>query len=102
MGEWGMHYYMDKNGFRYLTSDSDEPKQGDLIIVADVPKLWGPSLQVYSRMKLIDIVEIKTWYPIRVMGVDEKAGYYSTLWGYLPFAISDKPVERFGIFRVIL
>ena len=40
-GEWGMHYYMDKNGFRYLTSDSDEPKQGDLIIVADVPKLWG-------------------------------------------------------------
>ena len=51
-------------------------------------------------MKLIDIVEIKTWYPIRVMGVDEKAGYYSTLWGYLPFSISDKPVERFGIFRV--
>ncbi|MDP3111226.1 MAG: glycosyltransferase family 39 protein, partial [Thermodesulfovibrionales bacterium] len=54
-GEWGMHYYMDKNGFRYLTSDSDEPKQGDLIIVADVPKLWGPSIKLYSRMELLDI-----------------------------------------------
>ena len=57
----------------------------------------GPSLNLYSRMKLVDVVEVKTWYPIRVMGVDAKAGYYSTLWGYMPFAISDKPVERFGI-----
>ncbi|MEK6653124.1 MAG: glycosyltransferase family 39 protein, partial [Nitrospirota bacterium] len=89
-GEWGMHYYMDKNGFRYLTSDSNEPQKGDLIIIADVPKLWGPSLNLYSRMKLVDVVEVKTWYPIRVMGVDAKAGYYSTLWGYMPFAISDK------------
>lgn len=101
VGEWGMHYYMDKNGFRYLTSDSDEPKQGDLIIVADVPKLWGPSLKLYSRMKLVDIREIKTWYPLKVMGLDVRAGYYSALWGYLPFTISNKPVERFGIFRVI-
>ena len=101
-GEWGMHYYMDKNGFRYLTSDSDEPKQGDLIIVADVPKLWGPSPKLYSRMDIVDIREIKTWYPIKVMGLDIRAGYYSTLWGYMPFAISDKPVERFGIFRVTM
>lgn len=99
-GEWGMHYYMDKNGFRYLTSDSDEPKQGDLIIVADVPKLWGPSLKLYRRMDLVDIREIKTWYPIKIMGLDIRAGYYSALWGYQPFTISNKPVERFGIFRV--
>ncbi len=101
MGEWGMHYYMDKNGFRYLTSDSNEPKQGDLIIVADVPKLWGPSQKLYRRMDLVDIREIKTWYPIKIMGVDIRAGYYSALWGYQPFTISNKPVERFGIFRVV-
>ncbi|MEW6108626.1 MAG: glycosyltransferase family 39 protein [Nitrospirota bacterium] len=102
IGEWGMHYYMDKNGFRYLTAGANEPGEGDLIIIADIPKLWGPSPELYSRMKLIDVRETRTWYPVRVMGLHVRAGYYSSLWGYLPFAISVQPIERFGIFRVIM
>lgn len=101
VGEWGMHYYMDRNGFKYLGSASNEPLQGDLIIISDVPKLWGPSPELYKRMKLIDVREIKTRYPIKVMGLDIKTGYYSTLWGYQPFTVTNQPVERFGIFRVI-
>ena len=100
-GEWGMHYYMDKNGFRYLTLDSNEPKEGDLIIMAEVPNFWKPSPELRNRMKLIDIVEIKTWYPIKVMGLHVRAGYYSSVWGYQPFTVSDGYVEKFGIFRVI-
>ncbi|OGW25950.1 MAG: hypothetical protein A2X59_12350 [Nitrospirae bacterium GWC2_42_7] len=101
IGEWGMHYYMDKQGFRYLVKNKDIPEEGDLIIMADVPRLWSPSLELYSRMKLIDVREIGSWYPIRVMGADINTGYYSYLWGYQPFTLSSLPVERFGIFRVI-
>lgn len=101
IGEWGMHYYMDKQGFRYLTAGIDIPEEGDLIIMADVPRLWKPSLELYSRMELIDVREINSWYPIRVMGLDINTGYYSYLWGYQPFTVSSLPVERFGIFRVI-
>jgi hypothetical protein len=99
-GEWGMHYYMDKQGFRYLARESNEPREGDLIMVADVPKLWGPPPGLYRRMKLIDVREINSWYPFRVMGLDTRTGYYSTLWGYQPFTLSSRPIERFGIFRV--
>lgn len=101
VGEWGMHYYMDRQGFNYLTADSNEPKMGDLIIFAEVPKLWNPSLALYQRMQLIDVREVTSQYPIRVMGMGARAGHYSTLWGYLPFSFSTYPIERFGVFRVV-
>lgn len=101
VGEWGMHHYMDREGFNYLTSDSTEPKAGDLIIFADIPRLWNLSPELYKRIRLLDVREVKTLYPVRVMGADIRAGYYSALWGYLPFSVSNHPLERFGIFRVI-
>jgi hypothetical protein len=101
IGEWGMNYYMRKNGFRYLAVNGESPKEGDLIIMADVPRLWSPSLELYSRMKLIDVREVETWLPVRVMGLGINTGYYSYLWGYQPFSISNLPVEKFGIFRII-
>jgi len=100
IGEWGMHYYMQKEGFRYLTADSNEPGLGDLIMIADIPKLWSPSPLLYRRIELIDVVEMNSGYPLRLMGLGIKAGYYSSLWGYKPFTVSRLPVERFGVFRV--
>jgi hypothetical protein len=101
IGDWGMQYYMRKNGYRYLTAKSNEPAKGDLIFIADKQKMWGPSPQLYERMDLIDIIEHGSWFPVRVMASDMRVGYYSHLWGLQPFTLSSEPVERFGVFRVV-
>jgi hypothetical protein len=100
IGEWGMHHYMDAEGFRYLTSDSNEPRLDDLVIIAEVPRLWNPSTSLGPRLELIEVREVRSRWPVHVMNLRTHAGYYSSLWGYHPFVWSREPVERFGVFRV--
>ena len=100
-GDWGMQYYMLKAGFSYLTESSNEPKQGDLIILSSVQMLVKPSPELMKRIELIDEVSFKSVFPVRVMRQDLRTGLYSHLWGLLPFTLSSGPVERFGVFRVV-
>lgn len=101
IGDWGMNYYMGQNGFRPLLPDSNEPKKGDLLIEANIPKFVDPSFKLMQRIRLIDVVEINSWYPLRLMGLHVNSGYYMNIYGYYPFVVSNKYVERFGIFEVV-
>ncbi len=101
MGDWGMHYYMDKQGFHYLTADSNEPRVGDVLIIAKTASVWNMSFDMLQRVRLIGVREYDSWFPGRVHSELANAGYYSSSWGYLPFTFSKVPVEVFGIFRVV-
>jgi hypothetical protein len=101
VGPWGMAYYMGRQGFRQISPSSNEPTQGDLILVPEVAKLWDLSPQLVSRVQVIDEVMIQSRFPVRVMSARVHAGYYSSAWGYFPFVFSRDRLERFLILRVI-
>ncbi len=99
VGEWGFRHYMELEGYRYLTSDSTEPRKGDLIIEPSyMQRPVAPSL--CKRMQLVD-APAATWaVPVRVMSVAADAGFYGTYWGRLPFTITTQPLERFDVYAV--
>lgn len=99
VGEWGLRYYMEQEGYRYLTTASTEPAAGDIIIT---PYLMGWPLapELLDRMELIDTVTDNWGLPLRLMNYDASAGYYGSHWGALPYTFTSQPVETFRVYRV--
>jgi hypothetical protein len=101
VGKWGMQYYMEKAGARYLLATSNDPRKGDLIIVPEMPRLWMPSSRVQVRSALVAERVLASSFPLRLFNRRSNAGFYCTVWGFLPFAFSGEPDEVFSIFKVM-
>ena len=101
IGEWGMHYYMDKAGARYLHADSTEPVPGDLVVLPEMPRFWAPSTQVQARMALLTQAGYSSWLPLRLFNGGSHAGFYCHAWGMLPFTFSSEPDEIFYVFKIV-
>jgi len=101
IGEWGMHYYMDKAGARYLHRDSNEPKAGDYVVLPDMPRMWRPSLPLQYRLSLKGEHRYASWFPLRLFNRRSDAGFYCHAWGMLPFAVSNEPDEVFTVLQVV-
>ncbi len=98
VGEWGLRWYMEQEGYRYLATDETGPEEGDIIVI---PYLmgWPLSPGVTGRMELTDVVEDDWALPLRVMDFQSEAGYYGSHWGALPWSFSNSPVETFRVYR---
>ncbi len=101
IGKWGMEYYMNKAGGRYLMESSNEPRKGDIIVIPEMPRFWNPSLLLQSRLALYAEKICVSPLPLRLFNGRSNAGFYSSGWGLLPFAFSSEPDEVFGIYRVV-
>lgn len=101
IGEWGFRHYMNKNAYRYLLSDENSPKPGDLIVRADLAGLHWMSKELSSRCERLRTVEISEELPLRILNPEAKAGFYSHGFGLLPFSFSKAPLEHFTLFRVV-
>jgi hypothetical protein len=101
IGEWGMHYYMDKAGARYLHADSNEPVPGDYMVIPKMPAVWTPSPLVRVRAVLDGEQLYRSWLPLRLFNIWSHAGFYAHFWGMLPFAFSSEPDEVINVYKVV-
>lgn len=110
-GHWGFQYYMEKEGFRCFSPKIDNPRKGDILVIPSVASYDMP-IDVSSikeqlgnypgrHLKLMDIVEYNSWFPVRTMHKEARAGFYSHGWGFLPFAFSKRYLEKFYIWEFI-
>ena len=100
VGEWGFRHYMSRVGGRYLTSTSDSPAPGDIVVRPFVAGMHAMSPSLLARTSLLEQRPLESRWPIRVMNFEAKAGYYSHHWGYLPWAFSRAPLDVVDIFEV--
>ena len=101
IGAWGMQFYMDNAGARYLLADSNAPKRGDLVVIPEMPRLWVPSRRLQGRLAAFATWEVRSDLPLRLFNARSNAGFYGHLWGLLPFSFSSEPDEVFIIQRVV-
>lgn len=99
VGEWGFRHYMEAQGYRYLTSASTEPREGDLIVRASLMD-WPLQKSVTDRIFLIDEFEEESANPVHVMSIEADAGFYGSYWGFMPYVIAGVPVERYKVYHV--
>lgn len=99
VGHYGFQYYMEKEGFTAL--EVAEPLKGPAyLIAAKMPDPQKPCRETIARMDLLEHRAIRSGFPLRVVSPSDHAGFYSSFWGIMPFAVSRAPVEEFALFRV--
>lgn len=101
IGEWGMRHYMNKAGARVLPAASDAPKVGDFVVIPEMPKFWAPAVSLQQRLVFFAERRFSSSLSLRLFNRRSNAGFYSHLWGMLPFAFSTEPDEVFTVLRVI-
>ena len=99
LGHEGFKYYMEKNGGIFLNSYEGKVDAGDIIIVAPLasPAITEP---IKSRLNNPNLIEFNTLFPVRILNADAHAGFYKYGAGFLPFSISNAPIEKFEVYTV--
>lgn len=101
-GEFGLRYYLEAEGGRYLTKQDNSPAPGDYVVLSRGLIAYFISDDLKDRLQLdqsIDYPAGARW-PIRVQDRDSQAGFYDQFHGNLPYSISLEPVETIDIYRV--
>jgi hypothetical protein len=100
LGDWGFRYYMERAGCRFLFSTDVSPQAGDLVVRAYTARLHDMSDALRPRLTLLDAQEPRGRWPLRLLNHEARAGFYSHGWGFLPYAVSTEPLDRFEVYRV--
>ncbi len=98
MGHWGFQYYMERAGVRAADGRGEILCSGDLIFVAhnntNIREICGLPAEYVTKQP------IPTTFPIHAMNVWSKGGFYSSVFGPVPFNWSGKyPADRIILHR---
>lgn len=97
-GHWGFQWYAELAGAKPVTLEPPLPEHGDIIVVSWIDVLRFPN-QWSARTVIQDMV-----YPGngvgRVMDSKAGAGFFSNLWGYMPWVWGSGDTSHFEVWRV--
>jgi len=100
LGHEGFKYYMELNGAVFLTSYEGKVKKGNIIVKAPLASPHRLNQSILENIALNNTIEFNTGFPIRVLNSESHAGFYKFGAGFLPFSISNAPLEKFEIYIV--
>jgi hypothetical protein len=94
-GHWGFHWYAEAAGARPLTVDGPFPVAGDIIVSSSVDRPVG-------LLPRVPRVLLQTWGSTEPSGqvMSAHAGFYSDLWGLLPWWWEPPIGPGFQVWRV--
>ncbi len=102
-GHWGFQYYMEKAGAAEENWPPQKMKTGDIFITPTINTNLMLPFPLTNRLKWIDEVTIQNPFPLRLMGssaVPNEAGFYSSVFGFLPYTLSSVPLDKFLVFQI--
>lgn len=99
-GEFGLRYYLEANGGRYLLKDDNSPARGDYVILSDRLIAHFISDELRERLQLQERIDYPSGWPVRVQDPGSLAGFYDQFHGNLPYSLSSEPIESIDIYAV--
>ena len=99
-GEFGLRYYLEENGGRYLTKDDDSPALGDHVILSHGLIAYFISDDLKKRLQLEQRIDFPSSWPIRVEDPASQAGFYDQFHGNLPWSLASQLIETIEIYVV--
>ena len=97
-GHWGFQYYMEKIGAKAIDVNRSRTTSCDIVIVPRNNS--SPVRPPFEYLRLRTIIEIPSSAWLTTMSSKMGAGFYSDVWGPLPFAVGLVPLEQYGVFEV--
>ncbi|MEK6537104.1 MAG: hypothetical protein AABZ63_06435, partial [Actinomycetota bacterium] len=99
-GEFGLRYYLEQDGGRYLTKQDNSPATGDRVVLSHGLIAYFISDDLKSRLQLERSVDYPSAWPVRIEDPGGQAGFYDQFHGNLPWSLSTRPIETIDIYRV--
>jgi len=96
-GHWGFQYYMEKEGGKPVDFRYPGFKEGDIMVVPI--NNTNVKLIERDRMNLVQTIDKPSFPFCATMNKFSQAGFYSDLWGILPFSFGPIPPEKYLIFQ---
>ncbi len=97
-GHWGFQYYMQAHGGRPVDVSDPKSLPGEIMIMPS-----NNTDVIFYDHKFFDSVQ-ELEYPVclGLATLDERAGagFYSGIWGPMPFVFGTVPVEKYAIWRL--
>ena len=97
-GHWGFQYYMQTHGFRAIDLTRTNLAPGDLIVqpfnnynLFGVPESHARRIQSFEEPRRL----------VAVMDRQLGAGFYSSLWGPLPYAFGRATADGYAIYETL-
>lgn len=97
-GHWGFQYYMESCGARPVDLNQTPVHPGDQLVIPEN----NISLIELSENQadFVKTVEFEMPYWATTIRSELGAGFYSAVWGPLPYVFSPVPPERYKVFRM--
>ncbi len=101
-GHWGLQEYVDRRGGRMLDVSRGgwgEPRPGDIVVVPWAnANVLRPAGGIRAR---VTSVTVDSAIPLRLTSVfGGEGGFYSNVFGFLPFSLSREPVDRLDFVEI--
>lgn len=97
-GHWGFQYYMQEAGVGAIDFDRLLLKKGDIVVL---PVNNTGLVRVTERMgELIDDIRYRPSSRLATVSSGMGAGFYSNVWGPLPYAVGPKFQDVYLIYRI--
>jgi hypothetical protein len=97
-GHWGFQYYMQELGASPVDFKSSPLKLGDTVVVpSNNTNLLPPDSQ---RSVSVGTITVKSAGALTTMDQTTGAGFYSSVWGPLPFAFGHVPPEYARVYEL--
>lgn len=97
-GHWGFQYYIERYGARAIDIHEDQLLRRDVVVVPEsntnifkLPSEWA---------REIDRFHFPVESPLSTMNIRGGAGFYSELFGILPFTLNPLPPETYVVYEV--
>lgn len=97
-GHWGFQYYMESCGARPVDLHQTPVHPGDLLVI---PENNTSLIEVsQDEADFVNDVEIEMPFWATTVRAELGAGFYSAVWGPLPYVFGPVPPERYKVLRI--
>jgi len=96
-GHWGFQYYMEQSGAKPMDGTRFTAKVGDVVVV---PTTNTNTFGLPAQWPRREVFEVSSTRWISTMNHELGAGFYTDVYGPLPFAIGTVRPERFEVFEI--
>jgi len=94
-GHWGFQYYMEKLGALPIDYRDSIIQTGDFVVI---PMNNSNSSRPDASFDWVDTMKFATNFPVHIMSPNDTAGFYSSIWGSVPYKFETSSKEIYRIY----
>ena len=87
--DWGLRYYLESD-HALPARKGQHVRPGDMIVTSEL----GHNVEFTAPLSLLVSADIQATLPLRLIGLNSHSGYSTVDEGYLPFGVSQGPIDR--------